>query len=228
MTRAMLLQTWWRWRSGPRRRVRVPPCGSHGQRQRRRAPPCARACAEWLDAAGADVVCSARGPGARRGGRGGVRAAGGRGPPGERDQGPRGRRDPVDTPRGATYAVVGASAGGGALRAAHTGRWVEATVDSPPGDVRVVSVYVHSGEAGTPTMDDKYAFLDAHDGPHGASSRRPYDRVVVMGDINIAHTRTTSRTGRATSRPRASCPRSVRTSTVARGGMGRRSPHARR
>ena len=41
------------------------------------------------------------------------------------------------------------------------GRWVEADLDVPEaGEITVASVYVHSGTAGTPSMDDKYAFLD--------------------------------------------------------------------
>lgn len=69
----------------------------------------------------------------------------------------------------------------------HTGRWIEATVDSPAGDVRVVSVYVHSGEADTPKMDDKYAFLDAMCARMG-DLLAAHERVVVLGDFNIAHT----------------------------------------
>lgn len=69
----------------------------------------------------------------------------------------------------------------------HTGRWAEATVASSSGDVRVVSVYVHSGQAGTPKMDDKYAFLDAMT-EHMRALLADHERVVVMGDINIAHT----------------------------------------
>jgi len=85
-------------------------------------------------------------------------------------------------------AVVGAEVlGDGAIPATHTGRWVEATVESPSGPVRVVSVYVHSGEAGTPKMDDKYAFLDMMSA-RLAQLRAEHPRVVVMGDINIAHT----------------------------------------
>ncbi|PFG33874.1 exodeoxyribonuclease III [Sanguibacter antarcticus] len=69
-----------------------------------------------------------------------------------------------------------------------TGRWVEADVRLPSGEhVTVVSAYIHSGTAGTPKMDEKYAYLvkvterlreltDA--GGH----------VVVAGDLNIAHT----------------------------------------
>lgn len=69
----------------------------------------------------------------------------------------------------------------------HTGRWIEATVDSSAGPVRVVSVYMHSGTAGTPKMDDKYAMLESMTA-RLAALREEYERVVVMGDINIAHT----------------------------------------
>lgn len=84
--------------------------------------------------------------------------------------------------------VVGSEALGEAAAApVHTGRWVEATVDAGQGPVRVVSVYVHSGEVGTPKMDYKYEFLDlmtARMGELGVA----HERVVVMGDINTAHT----------------------------------------
>jgi exodeoxyribonuclease-3 len=71
--------------------------------------------------------------------------------------------------------------------AVHTGRWIEATVDSPAGDVRVVSVYIHSGEAGTPKMDAKYLFLDQMSA-RLAEMADAYPLAVVMGDFNIAHT----------------------------------------
>jgi exodeoxyribonuclease-3 len=77
--------------------------------------------------------------------------------------------------------------GDGAVAATHTGRWVEATVESPSGPIRAVSVYVHSGEAGTPKMDDKYAFLEMMTARMG-ELRAQFEHVVVMGDINIAHT----------------------------------------
>ena len=69
----------------------------------------------------------------------------------------------------------------------HSGRWAEATVAAPRGDVRVVSVYIHSGQAGTPTMDHKYAFLDAMT-ERMRALLGAHERVVVMGDFNIAHT----------------------------------------
>jgi exodeoxyribonuclease-3 len=77
--------------------------------------------------------------------------------------------------------------GEAAAAPAHTGRWIEATVDSPSGPVRVVSVYMHSGEAGTPKMDHKYEHLELVTA-RLATLRDTYERVVVMGDINIAHT----------------------------------------
>jgi exodeoxyribonuclease-3 len=74
-----------------------------------------------------------------------------------------------------------------AAEPSHSGRWAEATVGSPHGDVRVVSVYIHAGQVGTPKMDAKYAFLD------GMTERlrallATHERVVVVGDLNIAHT----------------------------------------
>ena len=85
--------------------------------------------------------------------------------------------------------MVGAEALGEAAAAPeHTGRWIEATVESAAGPVRLVSVYVHSGEAGTPKMESKYQFLDLMTA-RLATLAKEFDRVVVMGDINIAHTK---------------------------------------
>ncbi len=84
--------------------------------------------------------------------------------------------------------LAGADAlGGGMGEPVHTGRWIEATVPSPAGPVRIVSVYLHSGEAGTPKMDAKYAMLDAMT-ERLEALRAEHERVAVMGDINIAHT----------------------------------------
>ena len=86
-----------------------------------------------------------------------------------------------------TDVVAGVDALGGAMdEPVHTGRWIEATVESPSGPVRIVSVYMHSGTAGTPKMDDKYAMLDAMTA-RLAVLRAEHERVLVMGDINIAH-----------------------------------------
>ena len=56
------------------------------------------------------------------------------------------------------------------------------------GPVTVVSVYVHTGEAETPRQEEKYRFLDAMTlrMKELADGGR---RVVVTGDLNIAHTR---------------------------------------
>ena len=72
--------------------------------------------------------------------------------------------------------------------AVDTGRWVEADIETPGGDLlTVVSAYIHSGNADDPTkMAQKYAFLDA-------VTRRMGDlmaagsHAVVVGDLNIAH-----------------------------------------
>jgi exodeoxyribonuclease III len=68
-----------------------------------------------------------------------------------------------------------------------SGRWVEADLVAPVGEpLTVVSVYVHTGEAGTPRQVEKLAFLEAMvtrmealrlDGRH----------VLVCGDLNVAH-----------------------------------------
>ncbi len=83
--------------------------------------------------------------------------------------------------------VIGLADPAGAVEPTHTGRWVEATIETATGQVRVVSVYLHSGTVGTPSMDDKYAFLER------ATARLAFlagahERVVVAGDLNIAHT----------------------------------------
>ncbi|AOZ73002.1 exodeoxyribonuclease III [Boudabousia tangfeifanii] len=66
-----------------------------------------------------------------------------------------------------------------------TGRWLEATVDTPMGKLRVVSAYLHSGQVGTEKMDQKYAHL-------ALVSQRLQDlkkqSAVVCGDFNIVHT----------------------------------------
>ena len=69
---------------------------------------------------------------------------------------------------------------------ADSGRWVEATTTTPIGDVTVVSVYVHTGEAETVKQDEKYEFLRAMGARLEQLSERP--SVLVAGDFNIAHT----------------------------------------
>jgi exodeoxyribonuclease-3 len=71
--------------------------------------------------------------------------------------------------------------------ATDSGRWVEADVELPGGGVlTAVSAYVHSGTAGTPSMDEKYAFLDAVTARMGALVADG-GLAVVAGDLNIAH-----------------------------------------
>jgi len=69
------------------------------------------------------------------------------------------------------------------------GRWVEVDLDSSAGPVTVVSVYVHSGEAGTVKQDAKIEFLDAMDErlrQLRSMAKRRGREVLVCGDLNIA------------------------------------------
>jgi exodeoxyribonuclease-3 len=52
--------------------------------------------------------------------------------------------------------------------------------------VTVVSAYIHSGQAGTPKMDEKFAFLDVVT-KRLAELAAAGAMVVVAGDLNIAH-----------------------------------------
>jgi exodeoxyribonuclease-3 len=66
------------------------------------------------------------------------------------------------------------------------GRWLEADYDVDGTVLTVVSVYVHSGEDGTPKQVEKYKFLDA------MVARLPELRAhnplaVIMGDLNVGH-----------------------------------------
>lgn len=68
-----------------------------------------------------------------------------------------------------------------------TGRWAEADLEVPGGGVlTVVSTYLHSGTAGTPSMDEKYAYLEKVTARMAelAAAEQP---VLVAGDVNIAH-----------------------------------------
>lgn len=68
-----------------------------------------------------------------------------------------------------------------------TGRWVEADVTTPSGEtLTVVSVYIHSGTAGTPKMDQKYAHLERVTARLRELAAMGKD-VLIGGDINIAH-----------------------------------------
>ena len=84
--------------------------------------------------------------------------------------------------------MVGVRVGVAGDAATHSGRWVEADLELPGGgNATVVSVYVHSGTVGHPSMDDKHEFL-------GHATRRMAELLadgrvaLVGGDLNIAHT----------------------------------------
>jgi len=74
----------------------------------------------------------------------------------------------------------------------NTGRWVEAdlelaaTGDAPARTLTVVSAYLHSGTVGTPSMDEKYAFLELVTA-RMAAIVADGGLAVVAGDLNIAH-----------------------------------------
>jgi len=73
-----------------------------------------------------------------------------------------------------------------------SGRWVEADLElpahegAPARSITVVSTYLHSGTVGTPSMDEKYAFLD-HVTGRLADIAEQGGYAVVAGDVNIAH-----------------------------------------
>jgi len=74
----------------------------------------------------------------------------------------------------------------GAVDFDSAGRWLEADYDVDGTVITVVSVYVHSGEDGTPKQVEKYKFLDA------MVARLPQLRThnplsVIMGDLNVGH-----------------------------------------
>lgn len=68
-----------------------------------------------------------------------------------------------------------------------SGRWIDAMFDVNGKTLRLASVYVHSGEAGTPRQDDKYRFLDRmiEHLPEFAASA---DHGLIVGDLNVGHT----------------------------------------
>lgn len=70
--------------------------------------------------------------------------------------------------------------------AVDTGRWIEADFGLASGPITVVSAYLHSGQADTPKMDQKYAHLDKVT-RRLAQLNQEGARVVIGGDINIAH-----------------------------------------
>ena len=67
------------------------------------------------------------------------------------------------------------------------GRWVEADLVVGGSVVTVASVYVHTGEAGTPRQAEKQRFLAAM-GDRVEQWAREGRLAVLTGDLNIAHT----------------------------------------
>jgi exodeoxyribonuclease-3 len=74
----------------------------------------------------------------------------------------------------------------------NTGRWVEADLEvagsdgGPARTLTVVSAYLHSGTENTPSMDEKYAFLDLVTARMSEIAAGG-GLAVVAGDLNIAH-----------------------------------------
>lgn len=62
-----------------------------------------------------------------------------------------------------------------------SGRWIEGTYDG----VRVASLYLPSGSAGTEKQDEKYRFLDEFTEVLNEAAQREY--MVIGGDWNICH-----------------------------------------
>lgn len=69
---------------------------------------------------------------------------------------------------------------------AESGRWVEATVNSPLGPITLISTYVHTGETGTPRQKQKYRFLAAAEKRITELVAEPSSQVLLTGDLNIA------------------------------------------
>lgn len=88
---------------------------------------------------------------------------------------------------------IGFGDGPGSEEFSDSGRYIEATVDAGDLPVRVASLYLPSGSAGTEKQDEKYRFLDSF----GAylQNRAAQDEeaghleLVVGGDWNICHRR---------------------------------------
>lgn len=70
---------------------------------------------------------------------------------------------------------------------ADSGRYIEATVDVGDLPVRVASLYLPSGAAGTAKQDEKYRFLDSF-GEY-LNNRAGQGELVIGGDWNICHRR---------------------------------------
>ncbi len=89
-----------------------------------------------------------------------------------------------------------------------SGRWIETDFDIDGETVTIVSAYVHSGEVDTPKQDAKWLFLDAMERRlASSSSSRPSASWHWWWATSMSVTASsTSRTGGATARTRASSP----------------------
>jgi exodeoxyribonuclease-3 len=67
------------------------------------------------------------------------------------------------------------------------GRWLEADIQTKAGTLKVISTYVHSGEADTPKQVEKYKFLEAMK-VRMAELIAAHELAVVVGDLNVGHT----------------------------------------
>jgi exodeoxyribonuclease-3 len=70
------------------------------------------------------------------------------------------------------------------------GRWIEVDLQTPDGLLTVISAYLHTGEAGTPRQDEKWAFLDAMTARMAelaARSAAGAGEALLTGDLNVAH-----------------------------------------
>ncbi|GMA88217.1 hypothetical protein GCM10025868_34670 [Angustibacter aerolatus] len=116
-------------------------------------------------------------------------------------------------------------------RTADAGRWAEADLDVRGRTVTVVSVYVPTGEAGTPRQDEKERFLRAMSRRMTEPRRDPAALALVTGDLNVAHREADLRSlARQPAQQRVPAVRAGGARPVARAArrMGRRAPRARR
>lgn len=70
------------------------------------------------------------------------------------------------------------------------GRWVEADYATEQGLLTVVSIYSHTGEAGTERQNVKFRFMDAMQlrmDQLAARSTRGDGEAILTGDLNVAH-----------------------------------------
>jgi len=68
------------------------------------------------------------------------------------------------------------------------GRWIETCLESDAGPLRVISAYVHTGDANDPDrMKEKLSFLDQASA-RIAERRSAGEHVLLTGDLNVGHT----------------------------------------